>query len=107
MSEFNIMQVRNSISGVLPTIAEGGTSQLAVFAALADDNARQARRLADWAAELARVAVRSREGSLERSDPSFPPEGTSVDPHEETVSTVHEQSSREEHRERGSTCGVM
>ena len=112
MSEFNIMQVRNSISGVLPTIAEGSTSQLAVFAALADDNARQARRLADWAAELARVAARSREGSLERNDPSFPPEGTSVDPQalkesEETVSTVHEQSSREEHRERGSTCGVM
>jgi len=58
------------------------------------------------AAELARVTIRLREGSLECGGTSFPPEGT-VDPHEETVSTVHEQSSREEHRERGSTCGVM
>jgi len=78
-----------------------------MFTALTDENVRLARKLADMAAELARVTIRSREGSLERSDPSFPPEGTSVDPHEETVSTVHEQSSREEHRERGSTCGIM
>ena len=109
MSEFNIFQVRNSITGALPTIAEASTSQLAVFAALADDNARQARKLADWAAELARAAVRSREGSLERNEPSFPSEGTSVDPQaeREDVETVHEQSRAEERREHGSTCGVM
>ena len=78
-----------------------------MFTALTDENVRLAWKLADMAAELARVTIRSREGSLECSGTSFPPEGTSVDPHEETVSTVHEQSSREEHRERGSTCGIM
>ena len=80
-----------------------------MLTALADENARLARRLADVTSELARAAVRSREGSLECNGRSFPPEGTSVDPQaeRENVETVHERSRAEERREHGSMCGVM
>ena len=76
-SEFNLLRVRDSMSFPLPTIKEASPSELAVFAALADQNARQARKLADWAAELARAVAKSREGSTELE---LPPEGTPVDP---------------------------
>ena len=83
VSEFNLLRIRESVCLPLPPISETNPSQLALFAAFADDNARQARRLADWAAELARTAIRgrgSREGSAEVEP--FPTEGTSVDPHQ-------------------------
>ena len=110
MSEFNILQIRNSICEALPVVPEMSSPQLAVFAALADDNARQARRLADWAAELARRTVR--EGSEEKGTPGVHPEGTPVDQHypRETVSTVQEESAVERNKGGsggGNTCGVM
>ena len=82
VSEFNLLRIRESVCLPLPPISETDPSQLALFAAFADDNARQARRLADWAAELARTAVRTREAREESAegDP-FPTEGSSVDPH--------------------------
>ncbi len=85
LEEFNLLRLRESISFPLPTISEASHSQLAVFAAAADETARQARRLADWAAELARAAAR-RESSVDVSYPPCPDgvpphlEGTPVDP---------------------------
>ena len=108
MSEFNILQIRNSICEALPAVPEMSSPQLAVFAALADDNARRARRLADWAAELART-VRE-EG--EEGGPGVHPEGTSVDLHypSETVSTTQEESEVERNTSgsgSGNTCSIM
>ena len=105
MSEFNILQIRNSICEALPAVPEMSSPQLAVFAALADDNARQARRLADWAAELARRTVR--EGG-EEGGPGVHPEGTPVDLHypRETVSTTQEESAVERSGS-GNTCSIM
>ena len=111
MSEFNILQVRNSICETLPVVPEASSSQLAVFAALADENARQARRLADWAAELARRAVR--EEGEEKGGTGVHPEGTSVDPHfpRENESSVQAESTVEEKKKGGSggdsTCSIM
>ena len=58
-SELNLMNIRGSISLPLAPILEGRTvsdQQLATFAAMAEENARQARRVADWASELAKVS---------------------------------------------------
>ena len=89
VSESNL---RDSTACPLPTIAEASPLQLAVFVALAnenarqadenarqaDENARQARQLADWAAELTR---RSSEGSIDPSHTDIHHlEGTPVDP---------------------------
>lgn len=60
LSELNLMNIRGSISLPLVPILEGRTvvsdQQLSVFAAMAEENARQARRVADWASELAKVS---------------------------------------------------
>ena len=108
MSEFNILQVRNSICETLPVVPEASSSQLAVFAALADENARQARRLADWAAELARRAIRDANEEKE-----VHPEGTPVDPHfpRENESSGQAESTVEGKKKGGSggdnTCSIM
>ena len=106
MSEFNILQIRNSICEALPMVPEMSSPQLAVFAALADDNARQARKLADWAGELARRTVRE---GREEGSPGVHPEGTPVDLHypRETVSARQEESAVERNSDGGSTCSVM
>lgn len=75
-SEYNLLRLRESIALQLPTISEAVPSQLAIFAAAAEENARNARRLADWAAELARAAAR-RESSVDVGFPLL--EGTPVD----------------------------
>ena len=59
----------------LPLPEGAHSSHLAVYTALAEENAKQARRLADLlSASLSNVTT----GSI---DSSIPPEGTSVDPH--------------------------
>ena len=72
------MNVRNSISGPLPTIMESsiGAAQVASFAAMAEENAKQARRIADWAKGLAKLV-----GNVEKtqSNGEIPREGSSVD----------------------------
>lgn len=79
VTDFNLMRIRDSLSIPLPTIVEKNHPHLAFLAAVADENARSARQLADWLAELARNVARgkSRESSV---DPEVLPEGTSVDP---------------------------
>ncbi len=86
-SEYNIVRLRESISLTLPTITEASPSQLTVFAAVADENARQARRLADWAAELARAAAKASRGREDSTVVQWPSEGTPVDP--EPVTSPH------------------
>lgn len=62
LSEYNLMTVRDSLTQNLPRIIEGGvatSSQLSLFAALAEETACQARKVADWAACLAKAKASS------------------------------------------------
>ena len=72
VSEDNLALVRESVAQGLPTISEDGASQLALFAAMAEENARNARRLADAAAKLVR-STRAGQLSLEVSSSVDPP----------------------------------
>ena len=58
LSEYNLLTVRDSLTQNLPRLTEGGVAnpaQLSLFAALAEETACQARRVADWAACLAKA----------------------------------------------------
>lgn len=62
LSEYNLMTVRNSLTQHLPPLIERGVAnpaQLSLFAALAEETACQARRVADWAACIARAKTSS------------------------------------------------
>ena len=62
LSEYNLMNVRDSLTQPLPSIVEGGVAspaQLSIFAAMAEETARQARRVADWAAFIAKAKTNS------------------------------------------------
>ena len=55
-SEFNLMHIRDSLTQQTPLMEVGGVnhSQLSLFATMAEETARQARKVADWAAYIAR-----------------------------------------------------
>lgn len=59
LSELNLLHIRDSISLPLSTIAEGGLNlaQLSQFAQMAEENAQHARRMADLAVDMLKVAV--------------------------------------------------
>ena len=82
LSEYNLMHVRDSLSQPLPPVTEGGgvtPSHLSVFAAMTEETARQARRVADWAAYIAKASgsLTSRNASSDRLSTSD--HGSSVD----------------------------
>ena len=82
LSEYNLLHVRDSLSQPLPPVAEGGgvsPSHLSIFAAMAEETARQARRVADWAAYIAKAGSggASRNASSDRL--SMSDHGSSVD----------------------------
>ena len=90
LSEYNLLHVRDSLTTQLPPITEVGVaspSQLSLFAAMAEDAARQARRVADWATLLAKAKTNSRHAShdgLSSSD-----HGSPVDAHLEGRGCPH------------------
>ena len=58
LSEYNLLNVRNSLSQPLLPLAEGGgvsPSHLSIFVSMAEETARQARKVADWAAYIAKA----------------------------------------------------
>ena len=84
LSEYNLLHVRGSLTQPLPPVAEGGgvnPSHLSTFASMAEETARQARRLADWAAYIAKAggggSGSSRNASSDRLSASD--HGSSVD----------------------------
>lgn len=84
LSEYNLLHVRGSLSQPLPPVAEGGgvsPSHLSIFASMAEETARQARRVADWAAYIAKAggggSGSSRNASSDRLSASD--HGSSVD----------------------------
>ena len=87
----NLTQVRLALLQGLPTINEAETTQLLSFAAIAEENARVARRLADRALEIARSAssanLQNGVLSLNYSD------GSSVDPPSEDLSSLEDRPS--------------
>ena len=80
LSEYNLLHVRDSLTNQLPPVIEGGgvsPSHLSVFASMAEETARQARRVADWASYIARASGASRNTSSDHLSNSDP--GSSVD----------------------------
>ena len=81
LSEYNLFSVRDSLTQPLPPIMEGGrvsSSHLSLFATMAEDAARQTRRLADWAAQMAKAGV-SRKSSSDQLGLGVSEHGSSVD----------------------------
>ena len=78
-SEYNLLHVRDSISQPLPPVAEGlSPSHLSIFASMAEETARQARKVADWATYIAKAGgVTSRNASSDCL--SVSDHGSSVD----------------------------
>lgn len=80
LSEYNLMHVRDSLTQPLPVAEEGvvSHSHLSVFAAMAEETARQARKVADWAAYIAKAkSITSRDNSSDKL--SEEGHGSSVD----------------------------
>ena len=82
-SEYDMAQLRQSLSECLPTVSESGDSRLSLFAHMAEENARYARQLANMASSLVRAEAQGRlscpEGSAE-CDGNDALSGSSVDP---------------------------
>ena len=59
-SEYDMARLRQSLSECLPTVSEAGESRLALFAHMAEENARCARQLANMASNLVRAEAQGR-----------------------------------------------
>ena len=83
LSEYNLLHMRDSISQPLQPVTEAGgvvsPSHLSIFASMAEETARQARKVADWASFIARAGgvTTSRNDSSDRLSGSD--QGSSVD----------------------------
>ena len=90
LSEYNLLSLQQA-AGMMTTPTRGPDhAQLAAFAALADQNARQARLLADSAVRILRCTSLS--PSRSPVPPNAPPAGTSVDPTDKNNSSSRCQS---------------
>ena len=82
LSEYNLLRIRDSLSQPLPPVTEGGgvsSSHLSIFAAMAEETARQARRVADWAAYIAKAGSGGASRNASSDCLSTSDHGSSVD----------------------------
>ena len=106
LSEYNLLHVRDSLTTQLPPLMEGGVTspaQLSLFAAMAEETARQARRVADWAAYIAKAKSNSRTASSDRLSSS---DHGSICRHGSSVDAFPEGRSRCPHLEQVGRGGL-
>ncbi len=90
--DFNILRLRESISDAPPPIiSEPSLSHMAAFTAAAEENARQGRRLATWAAELTRAAA-TRESSVDAEYLNYKPSSLSTSSSKPIEEDSHSQN---------------
>jgi hypothetical protein len=82
LSEYNLLHVRGSLTQPLLPVSEGGgvsPSHLSLFASMAEETARQARRVADWAAFIAKAGGSGSSRNASSDCLSASDHGSSVD----------------------------